>query len=286
MSAAPIAIRTMSRGELDIAVEWAAREGWNPGRDDAAAFHAADPEGFLIACRDDIPIASISVVRYGAGFGFLGFYITVPEQRGRGSGLALWQAGMARLTGRVVGLDGVIAQQPNYRKSGFALAYRNIRHGGPIAGSPSIDPGIAIVDATTLPFDRLLAHDRRFFPAERAAFLSLWLSGPGRIARAAIVDGAVAGIGVIRPSRLGFRIGPLSADTPIIADALVASLLGAARIGDAPVFLDVPEPNAAALALARRLGLAPAFETARMYAGPEPAIDLAALYGIATFELG
>jgi len=28
------------------------------------------------------------------------------------------------------------------------------------------------------------------------------------------------------------------------------------------------------------------FETARMYTGPAPAIDLARIYGITTFELG
>jgi len=40
--------RTMKRGEVDLAVDWAASEGWNPGLDDAACFHAADPGGFLI----------------------------------------------------------------------------------------------------------------------------------------------------------------------------------------------------------------------------------------------
>ena len=35
------------------------------------------------------------------------------------------------------GLDGVVAQQANYRKSGFALAYANIRYGGTIAASPA-----------------------------------------------------------------------------------------------------------------------------------------------------
>lgn len=33
-------IRTMTRQEIDLAVEWAAREGWNPGPSDANAFHA------------------------------------------------------------------------------------------------------------------------------------------------------------------------------------------------------------------------------------------------------
>lgn len=40
-------IKTMTREELDIAVEWAAREGWNPGVHDADAFYAADPNGFF-----------------------------------------------------------------------------------------------------------------------------------------------------------------------------------------------------------------------------------------------
>ena len=37
-------IRVMARPEIDTAIEWAAREGWNPGLADADAFHAADPE--------------------------------------------------------------------------------------------------------------------------------------------------------------------------------------------------------------------------------------------------
>src|SRR5262245_49128429 len=40
-------IRTMSRAELGLALDWAAAEGWNPGLDDATPFHVADPAGFL-----------------------------------------------------------------------------------------------------------------------------------------------------------------------------------------------------------------------------------------------
>jgi hypothetical protein len=54
---------------------------------------------------------------------------------------------------------------------------------------------------------------------------------------------------------------------------------------DGPVILDVPEPNEAAMRLAERLGLAQVFETARMYAGPAPALDLNRIYGIPSFEL-
>ena len=114
-------IRTMTRADLDLALNWAAAEGWNPGLSDAAAFQDADPEGFLLAEIDGTPAASISVVRFGGDTAFLGLYICAPEFRGRGTGYALWQAGMDRLAPRSTGLDGVPAQQANYAVSGFAL---------------------------------------------------------------------------------------------------------------------------------------------------------------------
>src|SRR5262245_7997088 len=117
--ASPLQISTATRAELDLMVEWAAREGWNPGLADADCFHAADRTAFLIGKLDDEPVACISVVKSAPAFAFLGFYIVKPALRGQGYGWRIWQDGMARLDGRVVGLDGVIAQQENYKKSGF-----------------------------------------------------------------------------------------------------------------------------------------------------------------------
>lgn len=57
-------------------------------------------------------------------------------------------------------------------------------------------------------------------------------------------------------------------------------------VESAPMMLDVPEPNAKATALAQLIGLAPVFETARMYRGQMPKVDLTQLYGVTTLELG
>ena len=48
-----------------------------------------------------------------------------------------------------------------------------------------------------------------------------------------------------------------------MAERLFAGLL--ARAPGAPVFLDTPEANPAAIALAERHNMTPVFETARMY---------------------
>jgi GNAT superfamily N-acetyltransferase len=228
------------------------------------------------------PVTCISAVRYGESFGFVGFYITAPEARGRGYGWATWQAAMERLAGRIVGLDGVVAQQENYRKSGFELRHRNVRYGGQVGVSVVPDARLVPVDEIIVP--AVLSYDRAFFPEPRESFLRQWLVADGRTSFAYIEDGAVLGYATIRPCREGHKIGPLFADNEGVADALFRVLASRAKGG--PVFLDLPEPNRAAVGLTERNGMRPVFETARMYRGPAPDLPLGRIYGITTFELG
>lgn len=276
-------VEVMTAADVALAIDWAAAEGWNPGLHDAATFRAADPGGFLVGRLDGVPVATISVVRYGATFAFLGLYIVAPAHRGRGYGLRLWRAGLARAAGRNVGLDGVVAQQGNYRKSGFALAYRNVRYQGTGGSATPPDPRLEPLSAR--PVDEAIAYDRPFFPDDRADFLRAWLAQPQGRSLAIVHRGRLAGYGVVRPCRSGWKVGPLTADAPELAEALLAGL--AAYVPhSAPLFLDVPEPNAAAAALAERRGMTVAFETARMYTGRAPDLPLSRLYGVTTFELG
>jgi GNAT superfamily N-acetyltransferase len=276
-------IRTMRRAELDISVAWAAAEGWNPGRHDADCFYAADPGGFLIGLLDDEPISVLSVVKYGERFGFLGFYIVKPEYRGRGYGMQIWNAGLAYLAGRTIGLDGVVAQQGNYAKSGFTLAYRNIRFRGRATGDRQ--PAPQTVPLSALPFDELLAYDQPYFPEGRTAFLRCWISQPEHQALAIRQDDRLAGYGVLRRCREGYKVGPLIADSPALAERLFVAFKAAAP-EDEPIFLDVPAVNRPALDMAHRHAMSVVFETARMYKGQAPALPLERLFGVTTFELG
>src|SRR5262245_53372060 len=272
--ASDLRIRPMRPGEVSIAINWAAAEGWNPGLADDACFAVADPEGFWIGELDGSPAATVSCVNYGASFAFLGFYIVREDLRGRGYGLRIWNAAIAHAGGRVIGLDGVVAQQQNYVKSGFRLAHANVRYGGTAAISPAPQAGVVVL--TDVPFSAVEAYDATVFPAPRAAFLRAWIGAPGHVGRALMRDGVLVGWGVIRPCRTGRKIGPLVADDRATAEVVLSALLAAAGGGE--LFLDVPSINRDAVALAQDLGLAPVFETARMYTGAIPPLRLERIF--------
>lgn len=247
-------ITTADAAAVATIVDWAADEGWNPGLDDAAAFHASDPGGFLIGSIDGEPVAAISVVRHDPTFAFLGLYLVRPAWRGQGHGMAMWRAGLELADDRTIGLDGVVARQDDYRRSGFALVRSNVRYGG--GGGGSTPAGLTPLG--DVPRDALRAYDAGVFPSRRDRYLDAWLAMPEAHGLAVVHDdGTLAGYGVARPCRVGVKIGPLFGDDPATAERLFGGL--AAWTGDRELFLDVPEPNAAAVALAERHGLVPVF---------------------------
>lgn len=275
-------IRNLSPLEIAVAVDWAAAEGWNPGLSDAACFAIPDAKGFFVGEIDGEPVATVSCVNYDDRFAFLGFYIVRPAYRGAGHGLRIWNAAIAHAGARIIGLDGVVAQQDNYKKSGFQLAYANIRYGGIVAAPPM--PSADVVALDRIPFALVEADDATVFPAARSAFLRAWIDTPGHIGRALLREGKLAAWGVIRPCRTGCKIGPLVADDRVAAEAIVQALLASADSGE--IFLDVPAVNREAIALAGQLGLEPVFETARMYTGPIPPLRIDRIFGVTSFELG
>src|SRR5262245_4194042 len=241
-----LVVRPMRRAELDVLVDWAAGEGWNPGLRDADIFWATDPEGFVAAEVDGELVGGGSIVSYDGRFGFMGFFIVAPAHRGRGLGRRLWthrkESLLARLApGAAIGMDGVFEMQDFYARGGFAPAGRDLRFEGVGEAAP-IPP--ALVDAREVPFDALLRYDDAHFPAPRRAFLECWIAQPDTRALAAVEAGEVRGYGVIRPCRRGFKIGPLFAADAGLAEDLFRALGDQAR-GE-PLVLDTPEANAAA----------------------------------------
>jgi hypothetical protein len=135
-----------------------------------------------------------------------------------------------------------------------------------------------------VPFGALLALDRQLFPAPRPRFLAGWIALPESRALVTMERGDIVGFGVRRRSADGHRVGPLYAGSRAVAERLVLGL--ADGIEGELLFLDVPDVNPDATALAEGLGFTAAFETARMYTGTPPSVDAARLYATTTLELG
>jgi GNAT superfamily N-acetyltransferase len=279
-----ISIRRMQRSEMDWAIELAAGEGWNPGLHDAEYLFRHYPEGFLTALEDDRPAGCISAVSYAGQFGFIGFFVVLPQYRGSWVGFYLAREALRLLKGQNSGLDGVMDKVDQYAKLGFRFAYNNIRFES-ISQPDTGRPNPELCDLSKVPFEQIAQYDRRCFPAERRDFLKDWLNMPDSSALGLVSSGILKGFGVIRQCRSGYKIGPLFADDGETAERLYLALT-ARTPAHSPVYLDVPEPNQAAMALAEKYHMQKVFMTARMYSRGQPEIELPRIFGITTFELG
>ncbi len=274
-------VRPMTVDELQIVLGWAADEGWNPGLDDAAAFHAADPTGFLLKEVDGEPIAAISVVNHDPDFAFLGLYLCKPEFRGQGHGIDVWRAGIAHAETRSIGLDGVPDQQDNYARSGFVKYGSTVRYEGQIAplGDPRIRP------AVPGDIETLIARDTRACGIRRTAFATAWFAHSPTRQTMVLVEGAnITGFATFRRCRLGSKTGPLYAVSESDARALLAA--NPFATSNEPCFVDISDHNVPLAKVIKSLDFEATFETARMFSGAQPATNPALFQAIASMELG
>lgn len=266
--------------EMEVFLTLAKAEGWNPGLSDATPFYYTDPNGFFVGKLDGKIVGCISAVAYDNNYGFLGFYIIIPKYRGMGYGWQLWRHAISYQGSRTIGLDGVVAQQDNYKKSGFRFFYKNVRFSGKGKGLQSEE----LVSISDIPLQTLVDFDAPIFGADRSIFLKLWSQMPNAWGFAKKVHQKLTGYGFIRQCEKGYKIGPLYSNDSTTAKEIFLALL--VKSGNAEIFLDVPQTNTEAMNLAQEHGLKVVFETARMYKGNPPKQDLIKVFGVSTFELG
>lgn len=276
-------VRNMSRSELDVAVEWALKEGWNPGIHDADCFWAQDPNGFFVETLGDKIIATISAVRYGETYGFMGFYIVKPEFRGKGHGMKLFNHAWKYLGNRNIGGDGVIENLPKYAKVGLKLEHYNARYEGKGCGSNKLQANV--VPVSMLNIKDLFNYDGSVFGFPRNKFLKLWINRLETKTLGYVKNGQLKGYGAIRKCFSGFKIGPLFANTDDVASSLFESLLNQVKLSDS-VFFDLPECNKHSLKMANQHKMTKVFATGRIYTKGQPNFPLKKWYGITSFELG
>lgn len=275
-------VRPMTVDDLQTVLGWAADEGWNPGLDDAPAFHATDPSGFLIKEVDGVPVAAISVVNHDAAFAFLGLYLCKPEYRGQGHGMDVWRAGIAHAGSRSIGLDGVPSQQANYARSGFKNHGSTVRFEGRISSGAPL-PGARLAALSEMA--QLIAIDQKTSGMERSAFASNWFAQTPTRQTVVVAEGPkIKGLCTFRRCQSGTKVGPFAASTEADALALLASNPFLAPSD--PLFVDTQGCDSALAQLLRARGFKPVFETARMFTDTPPASEPSVFQAVATMELG
>ncbi|KAF9952766.1 hypothetical protein BGZ65_005076 [Modicella reniformis] len=311
----------------EIFYKWSTQEHWNPstkGEDVRDVYFKADPQGFFQSKVNGEVVSIVSGVKYNDDQGWIGFYITSPKNRGRGYGIATFRKAMEHIgLGRAsIGLDGVMAQVENYKKSGFTeIAWQNERRNGPITElveqqERALAEGIAKNEIKGLvnlsdplvDLNQLSTIEQRFSGLKRPEFVKDWAkfhNHPEKRRFGAAVlstDGSkdeksgqpiVLGYACVRPAETSYRVGPLYAATPEAAKQLLVKLayevVHAEKQQSYNIPLkfdvDVPNSNQEAVKLFDGLGWKDTFPSQRMWKGVVPPHDVNGVFAITTLEV-
>ena len=236
-------------------------------------------------------IASFAIVKHSQEFAQLGLYIVKPEFRDQGYGITLWTLAINTMNSKAtMALNSVMNQIENYKIFGFNPATLNTRW----LGKPkkkilkkiikaNTENSIAITNNFSL--DQLINYDAKIFSTPRAAFLSKWIAMPESITFTAIEGDKIRGYGVLCACDHGYKITPLFADNPDIAEKLFAHLCQ--WVGDKSlIHIDTNETNSFAATLAQKFGLKNTFNTLRMYKGDPPKTNESKIFGLTSLEIG
>lgn len=232
-------------------------------------------------------VATSTIAAYAGGLAWIGMVLVDESFRGQGLGGAMFTSVMSRVDSRYVGLDASDAGRVLYRKHGFVDVSPIVRWTGVATRQlPAIET--RVLDAHHDPlWQTAMRFDHVHFGFDRSVLLQRLANEPDTLTIGCVSGAEIHGIALVRPGRTAHQIGPVVADGPDIAEALVAAALDrlATRNHGARVILDVVDQDNGFAAILSRLSLTPSRHLTRMYRGDIPPAT-AQCYAAAGFELG
>ena len=278
--------KKLNKLNLNTLLNWATKEGWNPGKNDADIFWATDPDAYYGLFENNELVAGGAITAYNMEFGFMGLFIVNPEFRRSGIGKKLWYLRRDQLIKRLkddaaIGMDGVVTMQPFYKQGGFNFAFKDTRY-QLVSAKRNYNENILSINPDE--YNAIIEYDKICFGFKRSTFIQLWLSQKNSVSYQYQIDNEILGYATVRKTELGYKIGPLFADSPVIAENLLNYCLSS--FNDETYFIDVPSINSDATKLVLEYGGTAVFECGRMYYGTPPLLPMHKIYGITTLELG
>jgi GNAT superfamily N-acetyltransferase len=258
--------------------------GWNQTEQDWRRLLALEPVGCFVACEGGRVCGTVTTLRYGMRFGWIGMLLTDPDSRRRGIGTRLLHEAVAYLECKGVEtlrLDGTPMGYHLYLRHGFQDEYEVQRWEG--ISRAQMHSGLPPLQEQDL--EAVCTLDCRIFGADRSHLLSsLWRENPSCSA-VAHSAGTPAGFVLWRPGTRAWYLGPCSANSFEITERLLAEMLS--RVAGEPVFLDICTKNPGARELLEPLKFKYQRSLVRMYRGPHPCPgEPHSVFAIAGPELG
>ena len=280
-----------------LVTEWAKSEGFAPGIGDVSIYKNTDNQGIWIGLLNNIPIGCICGIKYNSSYAFIGLFIVIEKYRGNGYGRRLWKHAIDYLSDiPCIGLEAAPNRIEDYSNWGFKSSSITRRWQWDFQDCFLVDKlykedelgQYQILDANCITSTEVQKYDASKETSPRPHFLSNWLNNKsGNVLVIADEKLSCHGFGRIRPCLFkdgkGWRIGPLLADTPPLAELLLRSLV---KRHPGKILIDSPGLNPYSKYLLERLGFKEISSTLRMYKGNQPLTNMNQVYGLACLELG
>jgi len=223
--------------------QWCIDEGWNIGIHDSDIYYKIDPIHHYIA-KTNKSVASLSIIKHDHNFFTLGPFIVHKSYRGQGIGEALWHVAMTQMVEEYpdahIALYAVSEQVDRYRKADF-IPVLTIQRWYIDSSKLITSRSNQCTSITNKLIPSIGQYYHNNYVTNRDLLFNELLLKPETNGLVFMDDNVIKGFGFIRRCVRGFRIGALVADTPEIAQTLIAGLLEFAL--GAPVFIDVPGSN-------------------------------------------
>ncbi len=261
MTDSAVTIRQLRVDDIPLAMTLKDFAGWNQTERDWRGYLEFEPRGCFLAEVDARPVGTATSIGYGGRLGWIGMVLVHPEARRLGIGTRLLHQTIAYLRGEGVGcvkLDATPMGRHVYLPLGFVDEYAVSRYQAtaPRDLPPPADDVIPLEN----PADLTELDAEAFGAARPDVPRSLGGRDPGLCF--AHVNG---GYLIAREGHYAVQIGPWTARDAASAEALLRAFLR--QVPGKPVLVDVPHPNAAALALVERHGFSVQRGFIRMYLG-------------------
>jgi ribosomal protein S18 acetylase RimI-like enzyme len=264
-----ISIRPMRPDDVPFAMEVKNLAGWNQSARDWLGYLEYEPSGCFVAEVGGRRVGTATSIAYGDRCGWIGMVLVHPDARRLGIGTKLLRRAIAYLQERgvrSVKLDATPMGRTVYVPMGFQDEYELSRYEGVApAAVPATSAAVQFMTERDVP--ELAALDAEAFGVERLPVLrSMSTRNPEFcFVHRSPHDRSVDGFLIARHGHNAVQIGPWIARDAAGAEELWVTFLR--RVPGKRVFVDVPHPNAAGVALLQRYGFTVQRGFMRMFLG-------------------